>query len=359
MGNSKITFIKDLFLNYFMQRKLNLSYVVESADWSIKQDGIYITENLRTLGLLKAAITTSHFGLREQIVHFGSLNTFVKGKGFRKPHRSNKVVVTCFHLVPDDPRVEFLKIISEDVDFFHTSCNITKNQLVDFGIDSTKIIVIPLGVDLSLFKPPAVIEKQKIKKLLGIPEDKTIIGSFQKDGVGWGEGLEPKLIKGPDIFINTVKELSKHHPVFVLLAGPARGYVKKGLEKFNISYKSVGYLKNLSDIAKYYNALDLYLITSRIEGGPKQILEAWASGVPVVTTKVGMIPDIAEDGKKVLMTDTEDIMGLVNRVCEVIDDGELSHKLVLNSLSSIKNYSWDIIAKHYYHNIYRKLITKQ
>ena len=42
---------------------------------------------------------------------------------------------------------------------------------------------------------------KKDKHNLGIPEDYTVIGSFQKDGKGWGEGLKPKLIKGPDILL--------------------------------------------------------------------------------------------------------------------------------------------------------------
>ena len=41
--------------------------------------------------------------------------------------------------------------------------------------------------------------KNKLYIKYKIPKDKIIIGSFQKDGVGWEEGNEPKLIKGPDI----------------------------------------------------------------------------------------------------------------------------------------------------------------
>ena len=46
---------------------------------------------------------------------------------------------------------------------------------------------------------------KKIKHNLGIPEDYLVIGSFQKDGEGWGEGLKPKLIKGQ---IYSLKQLN-------------------------------------------------------------------------------------------------------------------------------------------------------
>ena len=54
---------------------------------------------------------------------------------------------------------------------------------------------------------------------------------FSKDGEGWGEGLIPKLIKGPDIFIETVKQIKqKKLKIFILLLGPVRGFVKKELK---------------------------------------------------------------------------------------------------------------------------------
>jgi len=355
MGSGKIKVLKDLIFNFFQNRKYHLAYIVESADWSIKWDGKYITESLNKSALLKARATTTYLSLRSQIVHFGSLSTFLTNKGFKKPHWSNKVIVTCFHLIPNDSRLKFIKEAERHVDFFHTSCNITKKNLIDFGVKPAKITVVPLGVDLFLFKPVSFEKKQKIKKQLGIPQDKIVIGSFQKDGVGWGEGLEPKLIKGPDIFIKVVGKLARNYPVFILLVGPARGYVKNGLEKLRIPYKSIGYLKNLTEIAQYYHALDLYLITSRIEGGPKQILEAWASGIPVVSTKAGMVVDIATGEENILLSNIEDVNGLVNQLERIINSKSLKNKLIRKGLETVKNYSWENIARRYYKDIYSKL----
>jgi len=354
MGSSKVKILKDYLSNFLLNKNHDLSYIVENADWIVKWDGEYITGSLNKLGLLKTRITTSYLGLRNQIVHFGSLNTFLTNEGFKKPHRSNKIVVTIFHLVPDDQRLKFLREADKYVDFFHTSCNITKQKLIELGVSEKKIIVIPLGVDLSLFKPVSLEEKQRIKGQLGISQDKIVIGSFQKDGVGWGEGLEPKLIKGPDVFVKAVEKLAKDYPIFVLLVGPARGYVKSELKKLGISFKHT-YLKNFSEVAEYYCALDLYLITSRVEGGPKAILEAWASGVPVASTKVGMVPDIAQDVNNVLLTEVEDVDGITKQAVRLIDDVNLKERLTQNALGEVKKYSWDNIAKRYYKEIYLKL----
>lgn len=357
MNKDKIKILKDTIFNFLLGRKYKLSYIIEAPDWSIKYDGIYITQNLSKSGLLKARTTTSPFGLRNQIVHFGSIYTFLRKNSLRnKPHKSNKVVVTWFHFAPNDSRIKFIKEAQKDIDLFHTSCNITKNNLINLGIHPEKIIVIPLGVDLSLFKQALPAEKKKLREDLNIPKDKVVIGSFQKDGVGWGKGLEPKLIKGPDIFVKVVEKLARDYPIFVLLVGPARGYVKKELGEKGIPYKDIGYLKNFGEVAKYYQALDLCLIASRVEGGPKQILEAWASGIPVVSTKVGMVSDIGEDKEDILLTEAEDIEQLTEKASQVIKDNGLRKKLIINGLEKVQNYSWEKIVERYYKEIYSKLL---
>ena len=68
-----------------------------------------------------------------------------------------------------------------------------------------------------------------------------VVGSFQKDGVGWGEGLEPKLVKGPDVLVARARapRAPEVPELFVLLTGPARGYVRRELERLGIPYRHV------------------------------------------------------------------------------------------------------------------------
>lgn len=346
-------FKKEDFFNFLSNWKYNLSFKVENADWAIKWEGKQITETLNKLNLIKSRLTTSHRLIKNQIIHFGSIHIFFRN-GFVKIHKSNKIVVTWLHVVPDYKRNEYAPKLNKVVDVVHTSCHSTKRELIKLGIKEKKLAIIPIGVDLNLFKPVADGRKNEIKTNLGLPSDKIIIGSFQKDGVGWGTGLEPKLIKGPDIFIETIEQLSKDYPIFVLLVGPARGYVKNNLRKLKIPYKSFGF-KSLPEIPQYYNAIDLYLITSRIEGGPHHILEGWASGVPVVSTKVGMVPDIAKDRGNVLLAEVENVDQLVDKTKDIFENEKLRRKLISNGLREVQNYSWERISLRHYKEIYSKL----
>jgi glycosyltransferase involved in cell wall biosynthesis len=327
-----------------------LFYIIEPV-WTTKIDGKHITEKLNNQKLLKARTTLICRGIHDQIIHFGSAPTFFTSNGFWRPHKSNKVVLTWFHFVPDDPRIKFLKEAQERVDIVHTSSPITREKFLEIGIPEEKIVVIPLGINLDLFKPVSLEKKHEIREKLGIPKDKIVIGSFQKDGVGWGEGLEPKWVKGPDIFVEVIDNLRRDHNIFVLLTGPARGYVKRELDRIGVPYKHF-FLKNYWEIPKYYNTLDLYIVASRVEGGPEAILEAMATGVPLVSTKVGMAPDIIKEGYNGLLAEIEDVAKLSEKTLRIMGNKNLSNQLVNNALNTVKDYSWENIVKQYYEKIY-------
>ncbi len=356
------TMLRDRFSKVIFSRVKSpysvLFYVIESADWSIKWDGKYITGSLNSQKLLKAKITTTYKGIHNQIIHFGSRNLF-SSDVWGKVDSSNKIVFTWFHGTEKDKNpanlamIEALPEASKRAEVVHTSCTISKENLIRWGVPEEKIVVVPLGVDLGIFKPVSEGRKDTIRKELGLPQDKVIIGSFQKDGLGWGEGLEPKWVKGPDILVKVIDNLNRDYDIFVLLTGPARGYVKRELARIGVPYKHF-FLKSYLEIPEYYNALDLCLVTSRAEGGPKAVVEAMAAGIPLVSTKVGMAPDIVKDGYDGLLAEMEDVEALSAKSARIIEDKDLVRQLASNALNSIKNYSWENIAREYYERIYRR-----
>jgi glycosyltransferase involved in cell wall biosynthesis len=188
--------------------------------------------------------------------------------------------------------------------------------LINEGFDN-QIYRIPIGIDINLFPVQTLKMKAQFRVHLNIPQDAFVIGSFQKDGNGWAEGNEPKFIKGPDIFLKTVKILKSQIPeLFILLTGPARGYIKSGLEVLGIPYVHY-YPKEYDEISKYYQTLDAYLVSSREEGGPKAILEAMASGISIVSTKVGQAQDLISDGLNGWLSESEDYESLANNLLSI------------------------------------------
>lgn len=330
----------------------DLYYVVEGANWSIDHDGRSITANLPSLS---SAVVTTCRGIRNSIVHFGSVNTFLGKDGPKLPHKSNKIIVTWFHISPGDRRIEFIPQAVKCVDLWHTACNITRNKLIKLGVPEEKITVIPLGVNLSVFGVSTPQQKENIRSKLGIPKEKIAVGSFQKDGNGWGEGLEPKLIKGPDVFCDVVERLRQRYDLFVVLTGPARGYVKQRLESSGIPY-SHHFLNDPDEIADYYKALDLYIATGRHEGGPKSLVESLASGVPLVSTKAGMAPDVITDGENGFLCDVDAVDQISQKSMMILEDQEKKKRIIAEGLTTAHQYGWNVIAQQYEKCLYRRLL---
>ena len=350
MLKQSVRIITELVTNRAAHR--DLYYVVEGANWSIDHDGRSITANLSDLS---SVVVTTCRGIRNSIVHFGSVNTFLDFDEPKLPHKSNKIIVTWFHISPGDKRIEFIPDVDKHVDLWHTSCNTTRDKLVEFGVSAEKTVVIPLGVSLNAFSAPLPRQKENIRAGLGTPGGKIVVGSFQKDGVGWGEGLEPKLIKGPDVFCDVIEGLSRQYDLFVVLTGPARGYVKRRLENSGIPY-SHHFLNDPDELALYYKALDLYIATGRCEGGPKSLLESLASGVPLVSTKAGMAPDIIRDGENGFLCDIDDVEQIVRKSAMVLENEEKKEKIISGGLALARQYDWSIISQRYERDLYRRLL---
>jgi glycosyltransferase involved in cell wall biosynthesis len=334
-------------------------YIVEPANWVINWEGIYISKYIRLLynkpvKLLKPSKLRLSI-IKNQIIHFGSRNVYLP-QNYKYVNENNNLILTWYHGTDRDIQyIESLKEASKELSIIHTSCTISKDNLIRWGVDKDKIVVIPIGVDIKLFREAAAYNRESIREKLGIPAGSICIGSFQKDGEGWEEGNSPKYVKAPDVFCEVVKRLGKRYPVFVLLSGPARGYVKNQLQSSGIPFKHL-YLKDYQDIAELYRAIDLYIVSSRAEGGPKALLESFASEVPLVSTDVGMVHDIGINGYNSMISKIDDVESLTRNCERIIDDENLRKKIIRGGFETVKDFDWNIIAKRYYEEIYSRFL---
>jgi glycosyltransferase involved in cell wall biosynthesis len=337
-----------------------LYYVAPDADWVTRRIGRNITTEIQRQFQAPVSMISRPHLIRDQIVHYGELGLFLHHRNARHI-RQNTVVTTVFHGDLASPYPELSSAIETFLQYSQlptkivTACSIMERRLKLWGIPSEKIVCIPLGIDLSLFKPTTLENRRIAREKYGIPDDAICIGSFQKDGVGWGEGLEPKFIKGPDIFIEVIHRLKDQHRIFILLSAPARGFVKKGLEKLNVPYKHLIF-NDFHKMVELYHCLDLYLITSREEGGPEAVLESLATGVPVISTPVGLVPDVIQNGVNGLIAPIEDVEALTKKVSSIISDEDLRLQVIEKGLIDITNYDWKVIARRYFSELYRPLL---
>lgn len=165
---------------------------------------------------------------------------------------------------------------------------------------------IPYTTDVGLFRPlsegdPSLVA---LRTQWNIPEGQYLIGNFHRDTEGFDLRV-PKRIKGPDIFAELVGALWKRGcPVHVVLAGPRRHWLRSELARIGVPFTFVGRLDEKDDLGgnllphetlnTLYNLLDMYVISSRSEGGPRSLMEAAAARCKVISTRVGLAEDILD-----------------------------------------------------------------
>lgn len=342
-----------------LRHQPGLYYVAPFVNWVLDWEAHYITRHVQQQFGLPAQVVKSTKNISRQIVHFGSLWDLIAH--IEQLHKSrNSIVGTVFHGDKDRPEFkDALELVLKHIDvldYLHVSSSIMHQRFVTWGVDPAKLVHIPLGVDLERFKPASAAARAERRQELGIPQDAFCIGSFHKDGQGMADGLVPKLIKGPDVLVDMLVEVYKHHKnIMVLLSAPARGYVKQRLDAANIPYVHV-VEEDFHRIPRLFDALDAYVVASREEGGPKGVLEALASGVPFVGTRVGLVPDVVTHGHDGLLTEIEQPAALAAAMERLIEEAALRQQLVHNGLERIQQFGWPVIAGRYYRELYQPLL---
>lgn len=92
-----------------------------------------------------------------------------------------------------------------------------------------------------------------------------------------------------------------------------------------------------------YQSAQLMLNPSRVDNMPNSILEALASGIPVVSTDVGGIPFLVEHEKTALLVPAEDYQAMATAVIRVLKDKKLSSDLSRAGLEFVQQFSWPVV----------------
>jgi glycosyltransferase involved in cell wall biosynthesis len=331
-------------------------YISEGTDWVIDEIGHQIATRLQDRCLIR--VVDDYRGYRNCTLHFGSPPIYFNHRVYLRVHPSNRLLLTWTHGLPGDPdpatqlRVARVTEGAKYLARIEVATTTARDFLIGRGVAPEKIVHIPLGVDTRSFHPPTPEERQAARARLGVPDGAVCIGSFQKDSPGWdNSSQEMKRVKGPDVLVDVLERLAERHPIFVLLTAPSRGYVIGRLEQAGIPYRH-DVLRSLAELPPYYHALDLYLITSRDEGGPMSMLEAMASGVPLVSTRMGIPKDAIRHGENGMLADIEDVEGLTDHAQTLIGNPDLAVTIASAARQIILDYDWDVIADKYARLLY-------
>ena len=113
-----------------------------------------------------------------------------------------------------------------------------------------------------------------------------------------------------------------------------------------------------SDIWQYYAEADIYLQTPDIDNMPSSVLEAFASGCAVVSTRAGGVPAILTDDRHGLLVDCGDHEAAAERILRLLEDPALADRLTAAARESCDQYRWQTVRSKWV-ALYEGMVTNR
>ncbi|MFO0888499.1 MAG: glycosyltransferase [Isosphaeraceae bacterium] len=185
------------------------------------------------------------------------------------------------------------------------------------GVPRERMAVVPNGIDTDKFATPR--SRGWAREQLGIPGHARVIGTV-------GRLNE---VKRQDLLIRAFGRVAARCPdshLMIVGDGPLRGDLQILVDRLGLSGR-VHFAGHQDHPERFLPTMDLFALTSRSEGMPLAVLEAWAAGLPVVASGVGRLPKVIDDGRTGLLFPSGDEVRLESCLIRLLEDSVLSATL--------------------------------
>lgn len=206
---------------------------------------------------------------------------------------------------------------TKDIDVIIAVSEGIKKVLVNGGIDPALVKVIPDGIDYSPFEEAA--SSLYLRRELNFGPDDFLVGIVAHLADHKGHRY---LIKATEI----LKERAPKVKVIIVGEGPLRMELNKLVKQTRVE-DMVFFLGFREDVPQILASLDLFVLSSYLEGMGSSILDAMASRLPVVATRTGGIPEVVVDGETGLLVPPRSPTALAKAILRIYRDRELGRRL--------------------------------
>lgn len=241
--------------------------------------------------------------------------------------------------VSDKNKKYLSKFVPESIrnsDFVIAVSNTTKEELLaEFDLPEDKVFVAPNCVDQKVFSRVTDASIKNVRKKYKITDDYFLF-------VGT---IEPrKNILG---LLQAYEMLGKDSPPLVLAGG--EGWKNEDIHKKIDQLKATGFniivtgFVTDEDLPSLYSGASMLVLPSHFEGFGIPILEAQASGTPVITSDINPMKEVA--GEAALLIDQNDPDDIADKMALLYGDPKLQTQLIKKGYKNVSRYSWDKSAK--------------
>ena len=173
------------------------------------------------------------------------------------------------------------------------------------------------AIDLDAYQ--VTTDKAAAKRELGLPVDRMAVGALGR--------LSPE--KGFDVLIRAVDQaIEAGTPMSLVIAGegPCQAELEQLIRDLG-RQDHIRLLGHLSDAQRVFNALDVFVLSSRMEGLPNVLLEAFACGVATIATPVGGVAHVLADEENGLLVPVDDVGAMTVALTRVLNNDALRQSL--------------------------------
>lgn len=157
----------------------------------------------------------------------------------------------------------------------------------------------------------------------------------------------------PEKAVEVLAALGDHPEATLTMVGPDKG--DGSLEATRAEAQRLGLLARVTFAGKVSRAEvsrlladgDIFLNTTSVDNTPMSVIQAMASGLPVVSTNVGGIPYLLEDGKDALLVPPDDPDAMAASVRRLLDDPTLGERLTARALDKVKTFDWPVVLERW------------
>ena len=300
-------------------RPIRVLFIVDSLYWVIGNFSHQITKNNPEL----QAVTCSQFAIRKTAKRFGSFPNcfdvihFLRSKTIPSFWGILPIVTTFHHLEPATTWSPF-----HQSNAVMTVSSQWHEYLVQQGIPESHLSLVPYGVDTDAFHPPNEGDRREIKKALNFSHEAFVLGFSARRM----SDVDDR--KGVTRFLQSLKKIRDDLAnLSILIVGPGWQALARDIRRLGVVCIQAPYEITHERIAKFYRAMDLFWVTSRIEGGPVPLLEAMASGIPCISTPVGAARDLIKNNKNGFVVPFKASNQFVDRTLELARNQNLRHRI--------------------------------
>lgn len=234
---------------------------------------------------------------------------------------------------------QYIPFIAKQGAYFRVVNQNIAHQLVKFGASEKKIRTLySVYLDLDLYCPLAIEKEYDVLFIARLATNKGIL-----------------------LLLDAIRLAKQKYPDISLAIrgdGNLKGDIEQYIETHSLQ-KNVLFLPRVEDssqMPELYNKAKMLVCASTVEGNPRVTIEAMACGTPVVSTRVGIMPEVIQNGENGLLVDW-DSGEIASAIQQLLDDSHFYQGIVQTGQQSVQRFEAEAIIRDYA-SVYHEIIER-